>query len=149
MIDVICIDPGITTGYAFGRITNDGLMEVVTGQERLGVLDLYIMLTGMAPDILVYEDFQFRINAFQKGLELFSVQLIGVANLYAQQKKIEVVAQTPATAIGQYYTDKKLKADMLYKTTTGGHANDACRHLLHWFTFRGGYKYNKKGYEPA
>lgn len=152
MINVLCLDPGVTTGYAFGQIDDDGLMHVTTGQKAFSPLELYTLLTEMEPDIVIYEDFNYRNNA-RKGLELFSVQLIGVINMYEEAvkplKPVVLKKQNPGSVIGQYFTNKRLRTDNLYKTTTGGHANDACRHLLHWFTFWEGYKYNKKGYEPA
>lgn len=150
MINVLCLDPGVTTGYAFGQIDDDGLMHVSTGQDKLSPLELFNMIKGMEPDVIIYEDFQYRNNARQ-GLELFSVQLIGVINMYAEsvEKSIELKHQSPGSVIGQYFTNTRLSMDNLYKTTTGGHANDACRHLLHWFTFWEGYRFNKKGYVPA
>lgn len=150
MIDVIAIDPGITTGYAFGQIdTDEGLMKVATGQERWTPGDLMLMLQTMLPDIIVYEDFVYR-NKARTGLVLYSVQLIGVINLYGEtHEECKLVKQSPGMVIGQFYDNRKLREASLYKTTVGGHANDACRHLLHWFTFRGGSQWNKKGFEPA
>lgn len=150
MIYVLSIDPGETTGWAFGQIDVDqGLMKVSTGQERWTPGGLMLVLQTMLPDVLVYESFQYR-NKSRSGLVLYSVQLIGVMELYGEMHdECKLVPQTPATAIGQFYDNRKLREGLLYKSTTGGHANDACRHLLQWYTFRGGSKWNKKGFEPA
>jgi hypothetical protein len=52
--------------------------------------------------------------------------------------------QMPASVMA-YFTDKKLREAHLYKMGKP-HANDAARHILYWFQFGPGYKFNKKGY---
>jgi hypothetical protein len=157
---VCCFDPGITTGYATGIIEEDGSMGVVSGQAKWEEFVLYLELKRAKPDIIVYERFDYRSESAygKKGnlgnVELFPRNLIGVLNLYVQEilasgNKIDCYTQMPAQAVGKmpYYSDLKLKADKLYKVANP-HANDAVRHLLTWFHFGAGYKYNKKGYRP-
>lgn len=146
-IAVLAIDPGITTGHALGVIT-DGKMAVSTGQTQYSEYELWSALHRTTPDILIYERFDGRGSI--EGVELFSRNLIGVMNLYDQMTpELKLVTQMPSEAIGGYYTDKHLKDNRLYKALKGGHANDACRHLLQWYTFGPGYKFNTKGFEPA
>lgn len=146
-ISVLAIDPGITTGHALG-IIDDGLMKISTGQQKYSEYELWSALHRTKPDVLIYERFEGRASI--QGVELFSRNLIGVMNLYDQMTlELMCVQQMPQYAIGGYWTDVILKKVMLYKALKGGHANDACRHLLQWFTFGPGYKFNTKGYEPA
>lgn len=149
----VAIDPGGTTGYAVGLI-EDGRMKVSTGQAVFTHLSLYNQLVLSSPHIIVCESFDFRRRS-QLGVNLFPKELIGVVELYAQQRAtdnedhgVELCYQKPGNVLGQFYTDDVLKKDRLYKTGRP-HANDACRHLLHWFTFGSGFKYNTGGYDPA
>lgn len=151
MISVLSLDPGITTGWALG-IIDEGLMKVSSGQDRWNELGLWNALYKIEPDVVVYERFESR-GAVQ-GVELFSRNLIGVIELYWQLAKgadlpMMVYRQMPQDAIGGYWSDTLLRRFSLYKSTTGGHANDAARHLLRWFEKGSGYQYNKKGYEAA
>jgi hypothetical protein len=148
---VVSIDPGGTTGYAVGVI-EDGSMKVSTGEASWSHLDLYNQLQLSKPDIVVCESFEFRRKE-QYGVNLIPRELIGVVELYTQQRSIDPLG-TPCRLDYQsasqgkgFYTDDVLKKDKLYRTGHP-HANDACRHLLHWFTFGRGYEYNTGGYEP-
>jgi hypothetical protein len=149
---VVALDPGGTTGYATGLI-EEGLMKVSTGQAKWDHIALYDNLKLSAPDVIVCESFDFRqrIHKTQYGLELISREYIGVVNLYCQQriredKLIDLMMQKPSI-IGGFYTNNVLKKDKLYRPGRD-HANDACRHILHWFTFGSGFQYNTRGYEP-
>jgi hypothetical protein len=144
----IALDPGVTTGYAIGDIDNNGKMNVVSGQERWGHEDLWVFLIQNKPEVIVSERFEFR-NKARTGLELYSRELIGVTKLYAQihmWPPHAVIEQMPGTVLGGFFSDDQLKRDHLYKEARP-HANDAMRHLLHWYQFGSGYQYNKEGYE--
>ena len=146
----IALDPGVTTGYAVGVI-DEGKMLVVTGQERWNHLGLYAFLEDNVPDVIVCERFEFRKKS-REGLELFSRELIGVANLYAQLfmapphtlKMQNAMKDSPST----YFNDNRLREDHIYKPGKD-HSNDAARHLLYWFQFGSGFQYNQHGYESA
>lgn len=144
---VIALDPGVTTGYATGLISPEGKMLVVGGQERWNHVGLYQFLVINEPNVIISERFEFRKKA-REGLELFSRELIGVANLYAQlhmPPPHELVMQMPSV-IGGFFSDAQLKKDNLWKEGRG-HNMDALRHLLHWYQFGSGFQYNKLGYE--
>ena len=55
----------------------------------------------------------------------------------------------PAQVLGKkcHWSNEKLKAARVYKVANE-HANDAMRHLLYWWTFGPGFKYNTNGFEP-
>lgn len=152
-VKVTCIDPGVTTGYASG-IIEDGKLKCATGQAAWNELQMYLQLKLAKPHVLIYERFEMRQGKWQAAaVEMFSRNLIGVMNLYAQEREaqkteFELVTQMPAQALGKaaYYNDQRLKQDKLYKPGNP-HANDALRHLLQWFTFGSGFRFNIQGYE--
>lgn len=155
LIKVVSLDPGITTGYSVGLIEN-GSMGVISGQTKWDELGLYDELTRSKPDVVIYETFEYRNNPRQHKdrIELFSRNLIGIIHLYVQQRHANMTitdclmyAQTPFQG-KSYYSDVHLKRDRLHKPLKGGHANDAVRHLLQWYTFGPGFKYNTDGYRP-
>lgn len=145
------MDPGRTTGHAKG-IIEDGLMKIYSGQTVFSHLDLYSNLQLLKPDFIICEIFEFRggSRAVTK-VDLYPRELMGIVSLYGQQHEGSCVIywQKPSAALGAFYTDAKLKKEGLYKALKGGHSNDAVRHLLHWFVFGPGYKYNTSGFEPA
>lgn len=154
-IKVIAFDPGVTTGHASGIIDN-GKLGVVSGQDRWTELQLYLQLKFASPDIIVYERFEYRSQKAYNvdNVELFPRNLIGVINLYIQEREgqknslLEWHTQMPAQVLGKkaYWTDAKLKAAHVYKIANP-HANDAMRHLLYWWGFGPGFKYNTNGFE--
>lgn len=148
VIKVVAFDPGITDGFASGLInTTIGFMEVAADQQKWTVGELYTWLQETKPDAVIHERFTYR-NRSRKGLVLESRNKIGVIQLYCEQNpNVFAFAQMPADA-KTYFTDKELKANGVYRVKMP-HANDAMRHLLRWFVFGAGYKYNKKGYGPA
>lgn len=151
---VVALDPGRTTGHATGLIS-EGLLEAHSGQDQWNHLQLYDQLRLAKPDIIVCEDFEYR-NRARAGLDLYSRELIGIVNLYVQETRRDsnkanavsctLTIQKAAQGKG-FYSDGMLKKDKLHRPGKP-HANDAMRHLLHWFTFGAGYQYNTRGYEP-
>lgn len=141
----VAFDPGRTTGYAQG-IVDDGKLLVVTGQHKFSQSDLFTHLEWANPNVVIFERFEFRKKA-RKGLDMYPRELIGVIELYCQQKNVKVVKQMPAQVMG-YFTDARLKEAFLYKMGKP-HANDATRHILYWFKFGSGFQYNTRGYEAG
>lgn len=149
-IRVIAIDPGITTGYALGVIDKHaGKMEVATGQRKMDVTRYYEWLGNIEPDVVICERFEYR-NSPRAGLELFSRELIGITTLWAGQHiTLDMLfMQMPGSVINGYFDRKKLIELNLWKPGHL-HANEACMHLMHWYTFGAGYRYNKIGIQPA
>jgi hypothetical protein len=141
---VLALDPGVTTGYATG-IIRDGFMTVTSDQEVWNHLDLHIFLNGFQPDHIVCERFDFRQKVDK--LELFSRELIGIVQLYVRMHEAEnkLYMQSPGEVLRGYFSNARLKEDAVYNRGKP-HANDAMRHLLHWYQFKQGYRFNQRGY---
>lgn len=148
---VLAFDPGVTTGIALGR-WSDGLLTIASRQSKLSHGQFYDELKDEAPLYIVCEDFSYR-NKSKAGLVLYSVELIGIARLYEEQgySGTRLFMQPPMKGKegSTHYDDKKLKDLGLYQALRGGHANDAVRHLLQWYSFKFGYQFNKRGFEAA
>lgn len=138
---VIAIDPGVETGYCYAIITEDKQLEYYPFQSVDDVDDLWRRLVEFKPRHIVMEDFEFRGGA-RAGLNLFPVQLIGVARLYSLiSTDGQIALRLQKAAQGKsYYTDPTLKQAGLYKRGIQ-HGMDASRHLLQWVTFGEGYQY--------
>lgn len=149
MLKAIAFDPGVTTGFAIGEIDESiGEMLVSTEQEKFSVSDVFSRLEEYVPNFIIYERFDFR-NRARTGLELFSRELIGVFELYAQRNvDTQIFKQSPGNVINGYFDRRKLVEAGLW-IPGKIHANEACMHLLYFFTFGAGYKYNQRGYRKA
>lgn len=145
---IISLDPGGTTGIGVGYLDEEaGLLRVTSDQKILSHQGLYNLLVRESPDWVICEDFIFR-NRARDGLELISAELIGVVKLYAAEYKCSLTMQSPVEGIGGYYNDDRLKEHDLWQAGKI-HANEALMHLLTWYTFKHGFKYNKKGFIKA
>jgi hypothetical protein len=139
---VIAIDPGVMTGYVYADV-EDGKAQCFPFQMTDDVDDLYRRLVDFKPRYIVMEDFEFRSRA-STGLNLFPVQLIGVARLYEIMSLDQVAVYLQKPSYGKsYYTDPTLKAKKLYKRGVP-HGMDALRHLLQWLTFGAGNRFIAK-----
>jgi len=149
LFTVVAFDPGITTGYAMGDLDEEvGELLVVSGEQKWMPSGLWEFLNEYKPDFLICEDFLFRNNS-RRGLELYPRELIGICKLFSQissAPRCELVMQPPRPT--QFFSDERLKLEHIYKPGHP-HANDAVRHMLHWFQFGQGFKYNKNGYRGA
>ena len=138
---LMAIDPGVMTGFTYATITPERTLEVYPFQMPDAVDDFWRRLYSFTPDIIIMEDFEFRGRA-RTGLNLFPVQLIGVASLYELTEssgKCQLILQS--ASIGKaYFTDTMLKSKKLYRRGIP-HGMDSLRHLMQWATFRGGAQY--------
>lgn len=147
---VCAFDPGITTGYTVGHLEeSDGILYLAPKQKRFDHLTLYDYLVKEQFDYIVYESFEFR-NKVRTGTVLISLEYIGVIRLFCAQYKIPHTNQTAseAGAGGKtgYFNNDKLKSKQVY-IPGRPHAMDSLRHLLKWYEFGKGFKFNtKKGY---
>lgn len=140
---VLALDPGGTTGWAmysceeivepFNSTSEFYNEKWVAGQlDRPGHHEqLYTLLELMHADPfhVVTESFEFRQRA-RNGLVLISLEYIGVAELFCQQRQLQLKRQTASMAKG-FVTDDKIKNMELWKSGQP-HAMDATRHLLYY-----------------
>lgn len=75
---------------------------------------------------------------------MYPRELLGIVELFCQQKELKLYLQMPAQVM-QYFTNSRLKEHHLYKMGKE-HSNDAARHILYWFTFGAGFKFNEHGF---
>lgn len=143
-IKVIAIDPGVTTGYCYAQVEPKKKMQYHPFQALDDVESFWNRLEEFDPDYIVMEDFEYR-NKSRHGLNLFPVQLIGVAHLYESKRQASgssvAIYMQKASQGKSYYKDSMLKAHGLY-TRGIPHGMDASRHLLQWITFGAGYQFN-------
>lgn len=128
---IMGIDPGMTTGFATWTIeTNEFYTWEVDSRDLTNV---FITLNNTAE--LVYEDFKQRPG--NRAAELYSVQVIGVIRLFdgIHHGQLIKAKYLPADAKA-FWTDDKIKALGLWKSTSGGHAMDALRVLLKYLSVR-------------
>lgn len=139
-MNIIAIDPGKTTGFCYATYDESNKRVLYYPFQMVDeVDDLWRRLHLFKPRYIIIEDFEYR-NQSRAGLELFPVQLIGVANLYALVADHQCAIYVQKAAQGKsYYTDSVLKSKDLYVRGIP-HAMDASRHLLQWLTFGAGYQ---------
>src|SRR5215471_9094290 len=138
---ILAVDPGITSGYSLGLCTEKSLL-VTCDQMEMDVRVLNDLLKDWDPHYLITESFEYR-NKPRKGLELFSRNLIGVMQLHDLTTPTVKFKQQMAAQGKGHYNDTKLKKMNVY-VAGREHGRDALRHLLQWWTFGGGYQFNKK-----
>jgi hypothetical protein len=88
-IKVHAFDPGRTTGYATG-IIDDGKLGVVSGQAKWNEYEIYTQLRFSAPDIIIYERFEYRSHKAYNvdNADLFPRNLIGAIHVYVYERNI-------------------------------------------------------------
>jgi hypothetical protein len=138
---VMSCDPGVTSGYTYAELSPGEYCHYYPFQEMDDVSEFWDRLATFGPRYLIMEDFEFRRKS-RTGLNLFPVQLIGVAHLYEYRAKQQFALVLQKAAQGKsFYTDTQLKKFDLYKAGIP-HGMDASRHLLQWLTFGAGYQFN-------
>jgi hypothetical protein len=143
MHTILSIDPGRTTGYCIGVLT-DRVLYLAPNQLDLTLLEMYDMLAyfeRLTPGDhrlhIVYETFEYR-NVARQGLDLTPVKLIGVIELFYEQYGTWVTFHKQSAAEGKaHYSNDLLKKLGVYRKGCE-HGRDAERHLLHWLTFKAG-----------
>lgn len=128
MSTIIALDPGVTTGVALFDTT---CPSTPPRSWQIGPEDHHLTLWELfrrsAPDIIVYERFNYQRR---DKVVLTSVEYIGLVKLWQQSRGIKIYLQTSSQAMN-LWTDEKLKKLGLYKPAMP-HAMDAVRHLLYY-----------------
>lgn len=139
---VLALDPGETSGYAYG-VVEDGRFEFRrAGQGEYSEAELWFLLESISPLYLIAEGFDFRQKA-RDGLVLYSRNLLGVCELWAEICDREYIEQSAAKGLS-FFTDAKL-SKMGCDSKGLPHARDATRHLMNYMFFRAGFKLHGEG----
>jgi hypothetical protein len=147
MIRALAVDPGKTTGYCLAFSGDEIELQITQGRDD--VSEFWKVLNNTKPEHLIVEKFEFRRGNWSGAghggaVDLFPVQLIGVARLYSWNgNECQLHMQSPAMG-KSYYTDMILKNNGFYKRGTP-HGRDAERHMLHWLKFGYGHQFVQDG----
>lgn len=137
---IIAFDPGVTTGYAWASV-RDTWEFGGSGQHKFNRIELWGLLLSLEPKYVVAEAFEYRRHS-RAGLVLESRNVLGVLELWCELNGKKFSTQSASEGKG-YFTNARLKAEDVYQPNWP-HANDAARHLLHFFTFKEGSKWKHK-----
>jgi len=135
---ILALDPGVTTGYAVGIVEGTTFSYMLNGQAKLTPGDLHTMLSSISPSIIIAEAFEYR-NRARSGLELFSRNLLGVTEAYAEKLDVKLTEPSAGYGLG-FFDNAKLEKLGLYRAGLP-HAMDATRHLLQWVQYGGGREF--------
>lgn len=124
--NIVALDPGLTIGICIlhtnGEYEQRQLIPTEYPHPHETVFDV---LSEIAPRAIIFERFDFR--AAKNGAVLTGVEFIGVIELYAQVKCIQIMKMSPSDGKA-FWNDNKLRALNMYRRGLP-HANDATRIL--------------------
>lgn len=143
MLKVLSIDPGVTSGYALG-IKDSSKLFIAYDEATFDHAQFWMFLRKIGSYGVLHtvcEDFEFRRGKQKDGLNLYPVELIGIIRLFCSNGQWYPLWMQKAAQGKGYFDDNKLRSMGVYRKGVE-HGRDACRHLLHWFSFGAGYQYN-------
>ncbi len=139
---VFVCDPGLTSGVALFHRTDDNQIEVVwsdeldwenTARRCSETLREY----GGDDVAIVAERFTITAQTAKNSQQTWSLEIIGMLRLLALMYGADPLdLQSPADA-KRFCTNTRLKALDIWHIGGGGHALDALRHGVLWFTRHG------------
>lgn len=129
MHEMICVDPGKTTGWA--RFYN-GTLNMVGEVE---FEDTWNWLRDLSPDLFVVEDYIIRPGSIQGGYNHqwnrgHALQIIGAIKYHATVEHCEMVLQQPAIKPLGY----KFMGGEYVKGKKGQHMKDAVAHGFYYLS---------------
>lgn len=128
---VIAVDPGLHTGVA--NLGPDGAVFAGEGtwEETLDYLQYALnRLLPYAPRV-VCETYKITTQTAKLSQAPWSLEGIGAVRFLCRRYGARLEMQDPVEA-KRFVTNPRLKAQGWYKSTPGGHVNDALRHLYLW-----------------
>lgn len=135
--DVLCFDPGHTTGWA--HFYDYDLVE--SGQIDTTSIEAAVETAGelydsIWPSVVVMEDYRvYKWRAQHHiGSEMLTTRVIGCLETLAVQHFIDTIIKQPANVAKGFCTDSKLKQWGFYKEGER-HARDAIRHGAYYILF--------------
>lgn len=131
---VLAVDPGGTTGVAWGVVNPGGLVTVGSGEVLGGDHGFFkffdqFVTAGYPLVTLVCETFTITASTARKTQQPDALFIIGLLRYWSAKHGVTLHMQRPGEAKG-FGTNDKLKHLGWYQPTKGGHANDAVRHLV-------------------
>lgn len=127
---ILAVDPGLVSGVA---LYMPGLDHFTSGQVEdglIGFVDYFERyVDGTLPSTVVVEKFTVMDTTAKKTRQYDALYINGYLEARCHTLGIEFVRQQVSGA-KTFATNQKLKALGWYNGTSGGHANDATRHLL-------------------
>lgn len=144
---ILAIDPGGTTGFAWGYI-EDHKLTVAPAEERVEGWELFTVLELVCRGHkhkewhIIWETFEYRYHS-RPGLDPTPIKLIGIIELFQSWHDTETKfwPQTASQGLGSV-PDQKLK-DLGLWFKGKGHGRAATKHLLRWCSFGYGAKLMK------
>ena len=137
----LAVDPGGITGVAWAA-GDDPLVQgaVISGEVpggRFGFYDWFeaFVERGYPLRAVVCEDFIVTAKTARLTQQPDAMRIIGYLEAWTRRHGVPFVLQTPSTA-KTFATNTKLRHFGWYQPTSGGHNNDAVRHLLTYLAVR-------------
>lgn len=126
---LLAVDPGGNTGLAW--LLDREFGSDVRANGRFGFHEWFLSAVSRiaTPQAVICEEFIVTSATARKTQQPDALRIIGWLELWCHQHGVPFVLQTPSQAKG-FGTDAKLKHFGWYRTGSGGHDNDAARHLL-------------------
>lgn len=123
---VFSFDPGKLTGYAY--LFGDHVVVGEADCDDALVLARDAINSISVKPIIVCESFIVNAETAKKTQAPWSLESIGVLRFLARRHDLQFILQPPVEA-KTFSTNTRLKHAGWYKSTPGGHTNDAIRHL--------------------
>lgn len=135
-------DPGLTSGVALFHRSDDNEVSLVWSDEldwqhTVRRLDETLREHGGSDVDVVLERFTITQQTAKNSQQQWSIEIIGMCRLLALAHGAgEINLQSPADA-KRFSTNPRLKQLGFWHVGGGGHALDAIRHGVLWFTRHG------------
>lgn len=123
---ILAIDPGETIGFAAHDHYGYNSWQIDFSVAPRRHLAFYESMRLVSPDIIAYEEFRLR-NA-KTGVQYAPIEYIGIIELFAEAKDIEIYHYSSSQAKA-FWTNDNIKKMGLWKPSKP-HAMDALRILM-------------------
>jgi hypothetical protein len=139
---ILAVDPGLTSGLAFFKRTDDNQVELLWTDEldwknTARRADAMLREFGGEDVQLVVERFTITAATAKNSQQQWSIEIIGMLRMLALAHGAgELDLQSPADA-KRFCTNIRLKALGFWHVGGGGHALDGIRHGVLWLTRHG------------
>lgn len=131
---LLAVDPGGTTGLASVGWYDNGDPCDFTSNEKPKPYEAWLqglegVILQVPPDAIVCERFTITSQTLTKAREYDALYIIGTLKYLCAREGITFALQSPSDA-KRFCSDDRLKKIGWWKSTAGGHANDAARHAF-------------------